>query len=242
MAAMSVTRGPGGSPSSSAYRGPLSLSPVRAQGAQGASALRSSSPLVGGASNSLLGVESAVDAALEHIRGLPDSYTRLVSVHPLAVSATQAATLRIVGDRLSQGISLYRGEIAGIDLQHMLAMGLVAAFASGLGGFLWLNHLDRALGESKGPMDVATKCACDFIFWAPIANCAYLFGVPLLTGADLGTAISNAQEHFLPTMAIELSIFGPYNALSFSAIPLHLRPITGSLCSLLFTLAIANKC
>ncbi|KAJ1618907.1 hypothetical protein T492DRAFT_1089760 [Pavlovales sp. CCMP2436] len=241
---LAAARKPGGGSSSSVYR-PLSISPVRSS--QGGRQQVSNSPLAG--SNSLLALEAAVgrvrvagDAALERTRGLPFIYGQLAQSHPLPVAATQAASLRIVGDRISQGIALYRGEIAGIDLQHMLAMGIVAFFASGAGGSMWLNHLERALGETEGPADVLKKCGCDFVFWAPIANCAYLAGVPMLTGADLGMAITNAQEHFLPTMAIELSIFGPYNVLSFSAIPLHLRPITGSLCSLMFTLAIASKC
>lgn len=161
---------------------------------------------------------------------------------PLVLAGVQAGMLRCVGDRVAQQLYIYRGELAGLDPQHIAAMGLVGLFVSGCGGFLWLNHLESTLGATKGPADVLRKTVTDFLCWAPIANCMYLFCVPFLTGTSVNEAALNMETQFLPTMATELSIFGPYNLLAFSMIPLRARPISSALASLLFTIAIAARC
>jgi len=57
-----------------------------------------------------------------------------------------------------------------------------------------INHLEEKLGASVGPWDVLRKAGSDFVCWAPLANCAYLFGVPLLTGATPDLAAHNMQH------------------------------------------------
>lgn len=121
-----------------------------------------------------------------------DNIRAAASAQPLALAAAQAGALRCLGDRVAQELHFDRGDLASINIQHIAAMGLVGVL-SGSGGFLWLNHLERMLGESKGAADVLRKSALDFLCWAPVANCMYLFGVPLLTGAPSDAAALNMQ-------------------------------------------------
>jgi hypothetical protein len=182
------------------------------------------------------------DDMLSAIRTVPQGYDDLMREHPLPLAAVQASSLRCMGDSIAQEIARSHGGPAGVDLAHMGAMGLIGLVFSGSGNFLWIHHLDDKMGSTRSATDVLLKTSLDFCCWAPIANCAYLLGVPLLTGAPPDAALLNAQQQFVPTMGTELSIFAPYNLLAFSVIPLKFRPACGALTSLLFTISIATRC
>ena len=81
------------------------------------------------------------------------------------------------------------------------------------------------------------KTFTDYTCWAPLANSAYLFLVPLMTShGGLADATTALQQGFLSVMLLEASIFMPYNLLAFNSIPAPLRPPCGSVLSAIFTI------
>jgi hypothetical protein len=161
---------------------------------------------------------------------------------PMQMAAAEASIMRIAGDMLAQGLSISHGLSAGIRPEHTAAMGVVGFFFSGAGGYTWLHSLEGRFGAARSGSEVLRNCVLDYCCWAPVANCAYLFVVPALTGVPVAEAWLNTQHNFLPTMGVELAIFAPYNILAFSKIPLEVRPISSGIVSLLFTVAIAARC
>lgn len=180
---------------------------------------------------------------------LPNSLSQLVLSwrhhsleRPMQMAAAEASIMRVAGDVLAQGISISHGVSAGMAPEHTAAMGVVGFVFSGAGGYTWLHRLEGTFGAARSGREVLRNCVLDFCCWAPIANCAYLFAVPALTGTPASDAWLNAEQNFLPTMGVELAIFAPYNILAFSKIPLEVRPISSGIVSLLFTIAIASRC
>lgn len=170
------------------------------------------------------------------------AYEALLERSTLGVVATQASLMRVAGDRTAQAISIAHGSQAAVHPEHTLAMALIGLVVSGVGGALWLQHLEQFVGPTRGALDVVRKAALDFTCWAPLANVAYLIGVPLLSGAALDAAAANAQAQFVPTMGLELTMFVPYNLLAFSVVPPSLRPATGQVACLIFSVLIAMRC
>lgn len=180
---------------------------------------------------------------------LPDALSQLVrswrfhsEARPMQMAAAEASIMRVAGDVLAQGISISHGVSAGVAPEHAAAMGLVGFVFSGAGGYTWLHKLEGTFGAARSGREVLRNCVLDFCCWAPIANSAYLFAVPALTGTPVAEAWQNAELNFVPTMGVELAIFAPYNVLAFSKIPLEVRPISSGIVSLLFTIAIASRC
>lgn len=58
-------------------------------------------------------------------------------------------------------------------------------------------------------LQVGTKCACDYICWAPLANGAYILLVPLITAALDGTA----------PLAGSAEVLGEFSHFSAGAVP-----------------------
>lgn len=169
-------------------------------------------------------------------------YTQASRENYILVACTQSALLRASSDAAAQ---LMRGvAIESLDIQHVAAMGTVGLLVSGLVGASWLKMLEGHLGSGTEPKDVVAKTAADYMLYAPFANSAYLFFVPALaalygsapllcdgsvcTADVLATAAATAtaawQHGFVAAMQLELSIFTPYNLLSFKLVPATFRP------------------
>jgi len=181
-------------------------------------------------------------------RSFATEYARFAEKHYLAVACAQSGLLRFSADGVAQ---VLRG--VPIDVAHCAAMGTMGIVFSGLIGASWLRHLEGRLGGGRSAGDVFKKASCDFFCYAPCANSAYLFFVPLLTllysqpaDLDLGAATSVAlgvlQSGFLAAMAFELNIFAPYNLLSFRLIPPNLRPQTTATACAVYTIALSTLC
>ena len=138
-------------------------------------------------------------------------------------------------DLVGQGL-----QHAPADPTHAVAMAAIAAGVSGFGGAMWLRKLEGLYGTSTEPGVVARKTATDYVFWAPIANTAYLLGLPLLTGHGAEAALSTWQAGFVSVMLLELSIFMPYNVFAFRMIPLEARPLVQTLLSAAFTIGLCT--
>eukprot|EP00966_Prymnesium_polylepis_P099958 2314201-Prymnesium_polylepis.1 len=70
----------------------------------------------------------------------------------------------------------------GAGVEHVLAMASLGAIVSGLGNALWLRVLEQRYGGGTSQDVVLRKTATDYACWAPLANSAYLYGLPMLTG------------------------------------------------------------
>ena len=171
------------------------------------------------------------------------SYRALSKEHYLATATVQSGVLRGASDALAQTM-----HGVPVDLHHVASIATLGTLVSGYGGALWLRHLEEWRGSDTSLGTVASKAATDFTHWAPVANSAYLLGVPLLTAAyaggaiDLCAALSTWAAGFGSVMALEASIFGPYNLLAFRCVPASLRPQISTCLSVVFTVALSDLC
>lgn len=177
--------------------------------------------------------QQALRVARLSTRRLARGYRRASEVHYLPMAATQSGLLRGAADAVGQVIT-HPG--VPLDVSHAAVIATLGFLVSGYGGAVWLRHLESKLGSGTEPSDVLRKTATDYTCWAPFANSCYLFLVPLLTGHGFETATYTLQTGFLSVMALEASIFMPYNLLAFNSIPAPLRPPCGSLLAALFTI------
>lgn len=173
-------------------------------------------------------------------RGFLASYRQLATTHYLPVSACQSAVLRGGSDVAHQLME----HTLDIDIGHALAMGSIGLCISGLCGSLWLQHLERRLGCSSvgGFRTVLAKSAADYTCWAPVANSAYLLGVPALTTGDVGAALASMDTSLPSAMGLELLIFVPYNLIAFSLVPPALRPSVQAVLACVFTVGLSTLC
>lgn len=162
------------------------------------------------------------------------AYGQLCQEHFLPMAALQSGVLRGGADVVG-GIGLHQG-----GFEHALAMATLGAAVSGWGNALWLRVLEGRYGADTTPDVVLRKTATDYILWAPLANSAYLFGLPLLTGKGAEAALASWQCGFASVMLLELAIFMPYNLIAFERLPLSLRPLTGAVLAALFTIGVGT--
>lgn len=176
---------------------------------------------------------------------LSDGYRRISESHYVAVAAVQSCVLRGGSDMAGQFL---RGD--GLDLAHCVAMATVGLLFSGVVGSTWLRSLDDLFGTCTSRKSVVQKTVADYVCYAPFANSAYLLFVPLLTaafthnlGADpLAPALHTWETSFASAMALEASMFAPYNLLQFRLIPAPLRPGAGAVMSASFTILLSAMC
>jgi len=117
-------------------------------------------------------------------------------------------------------------------------MATVGGLVSGMGGALWLRVLEKHYGTSVAPDVVLRKTATDYLCWAPLANSAYLYGLPILTGCGHEAALLSLQHGFVSVMAMEMAIFMPYNLIAFEHVPVAIRPLTSAALAALFTIGV----
>ena len=72
-------------------------------------------------------------------------------------------------------------------------MALIGCAVSGFCGAAWLQHLEANLGSSTDTASVLRKTAADYLCWAPVANSAYLFFIPLLSGNGFEASLAGLQ-------------------------------------------------
>lgn len=177
-------------------------------------------------------------------RALASSAKGLSDRVPYVLGAcASSGVLRAASDAVSQSL---RG--VPFDPAHSLAMGTVGILFSGLIGSSWLLHLEDRMGSGNTPVDVVKKSAADFLCYAPCANSAYLFFVPFLTllysqGAiDVASSLAAVEHGFVSAMALELSIFAPYNLLSFKLVPAAIRAHTTAAACFGYTVVLSTLC
>lgn len=197
--------------------------------------------------------------------GLADQLAALAQEHYYPMAAVQMAVVRCSSDVFAQWYTAYHGvplrwlhtvvyecSRAGctssfeFDFAHLAAMGLIGLTTSGLGGAMWLRHLEAQLGPTNGATDVAVqKSLADYVCWGSTVNAANLLLVPLLCGQALDTSLANVYANWLPLMRLELLLFGPFNLLLFSRadlVPVELRPTGKAMLSFLFSIGLSVAC
>ena len=171
------------------------------------------------------------------------AYKQFSEEHYMPIACIQSGILRASADGVSQAL---RG--VPLDMHHMAAYGTLGVLFSGLVGASWLAHLESQLGPGTTPKDVGIKTAADFFCYAPCANSAYLFMVPFLTALytsgtiDLTASTACLLNGFAAAMALEASLFAPYNLLSFRMIPATFRPQTTATACFAYTVGLSAIC
>ena len=111
-----------------------------------------------------------------------------------------------------------------------------------------MGNVVGGVGSGTSIADVAKKSAADYCFYAPCANSAYLFMVPFLTALytsgtiDLTASTACLLNGFAAAMALEASLFAPYNLLSFRMIPATFRPQTTATACFAYTVGLSAIC
>ena len=105
---------------------------------------------------------------------------RFVQEQHLLAAALQMGLVRGSADVIGQAM---HGDV--VDPVHCLAMVLTGLTTSGVGGALWLRHLETSVGPCSVDDGMAgcvlRKTALDFMCWSPSVISANLFFVSLLT-------------------------------------------------------------
>lgn len=163
----------------------------------------------------------------------------LTKTHYLPLAALQMGAVRLASDVVAQS-----SHAGAFDPQHALAMACTGLCVSGIGGALWLRHLESALGSYDGSQHrpVVAMALADLACWSPIANTANLMLVPLLTGHSYAAAVASAVAGLPSLMQLELCIYGPYNLCGFRWIAPNLRPTAKAMCSFIFGMFLSFSC
>lgn len=113
--------------------------------------------------------------------GVFASYRKVASEHYILTAAVQMGAVRGSADVVAQLMHKQSLSIDCIDGGHVAAMVLTGLTVSGIGGAVWLRHLEERLGATDGVGSLLRKCALDYVCWAPVVNSANLLLVSLLT-------------------------------------------------------------
>jgi hypothetical protein len=185
--------------------------------------------------------------------------------HYLPLAMVQMGVVRTASDIVAQSYSAYHAvplrwlptvaeqcsaagceSVFALDSTHILAMALVGATTSGLGGAIWLRHLEARLGPTGGSMRKAVrKALTDVCCWGLSVNAANLFLVPLLCGHTVDASLANVQTELVSLMRLEACLFLPFNLLVFSRpdlVPISLRPSCKAMCSFVFSVGLSVAC
>ena len=207
-----------------------------------------------------------------NILTLPESTTiadmaTFANEHYLVTAAAQMGLVRCMSDTFAQTYSAFHSvpvrwastvsaiecSAAGcqappfvLDVTHVGAFALAGACVSGIGGALWLRHLESRLGPAEGSTSLAAvKALCDCLFWGTSAISMNLFLVPLLCGHGCDASLANLQHQLPALMRVELMLFGPFNFLIFSngdLVPLSLRPTCKAMLSFVSSIVLSLAC
>ena len=150
----------------------------------------------------------------------------------LANSATGFVTFTI-GDVLSQSVT--QNKVNGyvctdrIDIMRSFRTGCLGVFMNGVTLHYWYRALDRMFGVSmKSKKNVIMKCVADQLVYAPfsiIAFFSYAAGNKGGSVSDIKTRFAEKfEESFLNTWGADCSVWPLINLVSFSLIPVHVRP------------------
>lgn len=185
------------------------------------------------------GADALVDGAARCGGDLLAAYKHSLATHFQATTCIQSFVLVGLGDAIAQAI---KGGGAGYDAQRTAKMAALGLLVSGFGTSNWLMFLEGQLPGHEHWQTVVEKASLDAGIWAPAANTAYLFLVPLLDGESTDDAVEAVQKDFLPVMRTEVSTFLPYNLVSFALIPPQFRPFTTGFVSMCFAVYMSWVC
>ena len=172
------------------------------------------------------------------------AYARLTRQHYIPCAIVQAGVMTCLADITTQSME----GVAALDFGHVAAMVTIASTLSGGFNAACIRHLEHRFPGGANA-EVAMKTLLHYCFVATFINSVWLAGVPVLTayyGAghlpqpELGALLSGwTPEGFSRLMALEFAMFVPYNGVAFKYVPPRIRPLTATLLSATFTIAVS---
>ena len=172
------------------------------------------------------------------------AYARLTRQHYIPCAIGQAGFMTCLADITTQ----YMEGVAALDFGHVAAMVTIASTLSGGFNAACIRHLEHRFPGGANA-EVAMKTLLHYCFVATFINSVWLAGVPVLTayyGAgqlpqpELSAVLSGwTPEGFSRLMALEFAMFVPYNGVAFKYVPPRIRPLTATLLSATFTIAVS---
>ena len=160
------------------------------------------------------------------IRKLPMVLHAAFAKRPMFANSCTGFVTFMTGDILSQS-----GYISSdrIDIMRSFRTGCLGVFMNGVTLHYWYRALDRMFGVSmKSKKNVIMKCVADQLVYAPfsiIAFFSYAAGNKGGSVSDIKTRFAEKfEESFIDTWIADCSVWPLINFISFSLIPIHIRP------------------
>jgi len=172
-------------------------------------------------------------------------YASLLHRHPLAVKVVTSATLSFAGDVTAQALehfyfkskkkskrSLDKGEEANKqiwawDIQRTLSVACYG-FVWGFAAHYWYLRLDiwaQKLFSGVFPR-VAFKVAMDFAWFEPFSVLSFFIVVGTLEGKGWAKVKSKISDSLLPTIALDMCVWGGITSYVFYKIPVNWQVVT----------------
>lgn len=138
-----------------------------------------------------------------------------------------------IGDILSQSVTetKRKGYIMAdnLDLLRACRTGCFGVFMNGVMLHYWYRCIDKAFGSSmKEIQTVVLKCVTDQIVYAPFSIVAFFSYAAINKGGSTSQVkerfVEKTKESFVNTWVADCSVWPVINAVSFSLVPIHVRP------------------
>ena len=177
-----------------------------------------------------------------HSRGPPfmwmvRTYTACLHSHPLRTTALSASLISSTGDVLAQKIECGSLSLATFDRQRTAMVGLWGLTWMGAPTTLWLRNLQARLpamainGDGTTTLhlgNLVRALAIHLGVFAPVTNAAFYGYKELFAGGWQSWAeryATRMQNEFITTTCFSWLFWTPAQALNFTLVPLHFRPI-----------------
>jgi hypothetical protein len=143
----------------------------------------------------------------------------------LANSCTGFVTFAI-GDIMSQ-YGIIKTE--RIDIMRSFRTGCLGVFMNGVMLHYWYRCLDRVFGSCmKTTQTVILKCVADQMVYAPFSIMAFFSYASVNKGGTTTEIkerfVEKSKESFVNTWVADCTVWPIINAVSFSLVPIHIRP------------------
>ena len=158
-------------------------------------------------------------------------YCSLLHSRPLP---TKMATSGIVYCASANIHQHYAPPPEGTAVQRIVGTAALGSFFHAPFTHWWFGVIERAW-PGAAPVRVLTKVAVDMTIGLALSQPIFLFGRNTIEGLPPRDAAARAVEVFPTSMCAAWTILPWVYLVNFSIVPLHQRPLVGSLCGLVWT-------
>ena len=159
------------------------------------------------------------------------SYTALLQAYPFRMNALSAGCIGALGDVIAQRIEGTREgkepSLAHLNIARSTQMFGFCCTWLGVPQVLWFRYLARVFPDGSA-MRLPKTLLVHLTLMAPTTNTLFYAYREKLRGPDetfLSRYATRMRREFPATTAYSLSFWGPVQAINFTYIPLHLRPL-----------------